>query len=144
MLKAVPHRHWVFSIPKRLRIYFLYDRNLLKKLSGLRKKAGRDNDVPALMDAGVSRKGFRKNWARLVQKIYEVDPLICPKCQGKMKIIAIIDQYYLIKKILKYLGLWLRNHDPPKKKTKHIPEVTYDDLFSQVPQDDYWIQHFPE
>ena len=33
MLKAVPHRHWVFSIPKRLRIYFLYDRKLLKKLS---------------------------------------------------------------------------------------------------------------
>jgi hypothetical protein len=33
VLKAVPHRHWVFSIPKRLRIYFLYDRNLLKKLS---------------------------------------------------------------------------------------------------------------
>ncbi len=33
VLKAVPHRHWVFSIPKRLKIYFLYDRNLLKKLS---------------------------------------------------------------------------------------------------------------
>ena len=26
--------------------------------------------------------------------------------------------------------LWLRNHDPPKEKTKHIPEVTYDDSFS--------------
>ncbi|WP_321419860.1 transposase zinc-binding domain-containing protein [uncultured Desulfobacter sp.] len=24
VLKDVPHRHWVFSIPKRLRIYFLY------------------------------------------------------------------------------------------------------------------------
>jgi hypothetical protein len=33
VLKAVPHRYWVFSIPKRLRIYFLYDRKLLKKLS---------------------------------------------------------------------------------------------------------------
>jgi hypothetical protein len=30
--KDVPHRHWVFSIPKRLRIYFLYDRKLLAKL----------------------------------------------------------------------------------------------------------------
>ncbi len=26
-------RNWVFSIPKRLRIYFLYDRKLLAKLS---------------------------------------------------------------------------------------------------------------
>jgi hypothetical protein len=33
VLKNVPHRQWVFSIPKRLRIYFLYDRKLLSKLS---------------------------------------------------------------------------------------------------------------
>ena len=33
VLKSVPHRQWVFSIPKRLRIYFMYDRKLLSKLS---------------------------------------------------------------------------------------------------------------
>jgi hypothetical protein len=33
VLKHVPHRQWVFSIPKRLRIYFLFDRKLLTKLS---------------------------------------------------------------------------------------------------------------
>ena len=33
VLKAVPHRHFVFSIPKILRRYFLYDRKLLAKLS---------------------------------------------------------------------------------------------------------------
>ncbi len=33
ILKDVPHRQWVFSIPKRLRIYFLFDRKLLAKLS---------------------------------------------------------------------------------------------------------------
>jgi hypothetical protein len=33
VLKKVPHRQWVFSIPKRLRIYFLFDRKLLVKLS---------------------------------------------------------------------------------------------------------------
>ena len=31
VLKAVPHRHFVFSIPKILRRYFLYDRKLLSK-----------------------------------------------------------------------------------------------------------------
>jgi hypothetical protein len=30
------------------------------------------------------------NWARLIQKIYEVDPLTCPKCQGKMRIIYLL------------------------------------------------------
>ncbi|MCP4722474.1 MAG: hypothetical protein GY860_23695 [Desulfobacteraceae bacterium] len=33
VLKDVPHRQWVFSIPKRLQIYFLFDRKLLEKLS---------------------------------------------------------------------------------------------------------------
>ena len=33
VLKSVPHRQWVFSLPKRLRIYFLFDRKLLAKLS---------------------------------------------------------------------------------------------------------------
>ena len=33
MVKAVPHRHAVLSIPKILRRYFLYDRKLLSELS---------------------------------------------------------------------------------------------------------------
>ncbi len=33
VLKGVPHRHFVFSIPKFLRRYFLYDRKLLPELS---------------------------------------------------------------------------------------------------------------
>ena len=33
VLKKVPHKHFVFSIPKILRIYFLFDRSLLKELS---------------------------------------------------------------------------------------------------------------
>lgn len=33
ILKSVPHRHFIFSIPKILRKYFLYDRKLLSDLS---------------------------------------------------------------------------------------------------------------
>ena len=33
VLKQVLHRQWVFSIPKRLRRYFMYDRSLLSQLS---------------------------------------------------------------------------------------------------------------
>ena len=35
-------------------------------------------------------KGTNKSWSRLIKKIYEVDPLICPKCKGQMRIIAFI------------------------------------------------------
>jgi hypothetical protein len=33
VVKAVPHRHVVFGIPKILRLYFLYNRKLLSALS---------------------------------------------------------------------------------------------------------------
>lgn len=35
----VPHRQWVFTIPKRLRLYFRYDRKLLVPLSGICRAA---------------------------------------------------------------------------------------------------------
>jgi len=53
-----------------------------------------------------SCRGLNRSWARLIQKIYEVDPLLCPVCKGKMKIIAFIEDYKVVKKILDYLGIY--------------------------------------
>ncbi len=53
---------------------------------GRRKKAQTDNQVPYILESELSPKEFRKNWARLIQKTYEVDPLKCPKCQGSMRV----------------------------------------------------------
>ena len=39
------------------------------KLRGLRKKAGTDDQIPALIESEVWPKEFRRNWARLIQKI---------------------------------------------------------------------------
>ena len=48
----------------------------------------------------------RSTWARLIHKVYEVDPLECPKCKGPMRVIALIDDKSVIRKILTHLGLW--------------------------------------
>jgi len=61
------------------------------KSRGLRTKAGKDSEVAAIIDSDVSRKAFRKNWARLIQNIYNVNPLLCPKCLRSMRIISLID-----------------------------------------------------
>jgi hypothetical protein len=45
VLKSVPHRQWVFSIPKRLRIYFMYDRKLLSKCISLRRPGLRNSEM---------------------------------------------------------------------------------------------------
>ena len=80
---------------------------------GKRKKQDQDGLIPSILEpvedpdfsGAGSSKEFRKNWARLIQKIYEVDPLTCPKCSGKIKIISMIKDEEVIKKGLKHLGL---------------------------------------
>jgi hypothetical protein len=44
----------------------------------------------------------------LIQRVYEVDPLACPKCGGVMKIISFIErrQTDVIQRILRHCGLW--------------------------------------
>ncbi len=107
------------------------------KSSGLRKKAGTDDEVPALIDSDISRQAFRKNWARLIQKIYNVDPLLCPKCLGSMRIISLIDDQQLVKMILKHLSLWDVKHKPPARANGPPPEafIFYDESSSPSADD---------
>ena len=59
-----------------------------------------------------SRSGFRKNNsslalpARLIKKVYEVDPLICPHGGGAMRYLAVIEKALSIERILRHLGIW--------------------------------------
>ncbi len=103
------------------------------KSRGLRKKAGIDDEVPALIDSDISRQAFRKNWARLIQKIYNVDPLLCPKCSGSMKIISFIEDEQIIRKILKHLGLWEIKQRPPPRANAPPPKMYIDYTDSQIP-----------
>ncbi len=41
VLEPVPHHQWVFTVPKRLRLFFLYDRRLLGDLSRWAWEQGR-------------------------------------------------------------------------------------------------------
>ena len=106
----------------------------------MRKKAQTDDTVPAIMSNELSSKEAKQNWARLIQKVYEVDPLICPKCQGQMKIISIIDDFEIIDKILKHLDLWdVRNHDPPPQKVSdYVLELVCDETDFRIPVFDEW------
>ncbi len=70
----------VTHIPGRYGHMVRYYGYLSNKSRGMRKKAGTDNAIPTVMPSDMSSKEARQNWVRLIQKIYEVDPLICPKC----------------------------------------------------------------
>jgi hypothetical protein len=55
----------------------------------------------------------------------EVDPLTCPKCSGKMKVISVIEDEEVIKKILKHLGLWEAKARLPAKTNANILYVAF-------------------
>jgi len=76
-------------------------------------------------------KELKKRWSYFIRKVYETDPLTCPKCQGEMRIISFIDQPEIIKKILQHLGLWEESHAPPGRDPP-IKEITFDPSYSQV------------
>ena len=54
-------------------------------------------------ECDISEKASRKTWARLLAKIYEIDPFVCPKCGSEMRVIAVIQNTAEIKRILKHL-----------------------------------------
>src|SRR3972149_4870876 len=48
----------------------------------------------------------KATWARLMRKVYEADALECPKCKGPMRVIALIEDPGVVRRILEHLGRW--------------------------------------
>ena len=78
------------------------------------KNEGETYDVAQATDS----KNKGSVWARLISKIYEVEPLICTKCGGDMKVVAVITDSVEVEKILRHLV----------KTGKSPPGVNVDDL----------------
>lgn len=74
---------------------------------GKRRRSGAQPAAVATRDTDTREAArVRSTWARLIHKVYDVDPLECPKCKGPMRVIALIDDKAVIRKILTHLGLW--------------------------------------
>jgi len=58
------------------------------------------------------------SWAACIKRIYEVDPLECPKCRSTMRIVAFIQDEYAIRDIMKSQGI--PDFRPPPRIPKYI------------------------
>ena len=54
-------------------------------------------------DEEVTVDPHKRAWARLLAKVYETDPFVCPKCGAEMKVIAIIEDPDELGRILRHL-----------------------------------------
>jgi hypothetical protein len=66
----------------------------------------------------VKTRRCSASWARLIAKVYDVDPLTCWKCGGKLKIVAYLHDRVSIRRILGHLGL-----SEPEAERPPPPEI---------------------
>jgi hypothetical protein len=86
------------------------------------------------------RQEFRKSsWAACIKRVYEIDPLECPKCKAQMRIIAFIQDAHSIKDIMKAQGIPDFQAPPPIPKfidtSEAIDELPLYDSFEPAPDD---------
>jgi hypothetical protein len=53
----------------------------------------------------IARGPSRMDWATLLHRVWEVDALKCPRCEGAMRFIATLTDRAVIVRILAHLGL---------------------------------------
>ncbi len=59
---------------------------------------------PALAEEPLHRRAARYAWALLLARIYEIFPLLCPKCGAGMRIIAFINEATAMRQIFAHPG----------------------------------------
>ena len=55
----------------------------------------------------------RLEWATLLKRVFALDVLTCPRCEGPMRLIAFIDDEHIARRILEHLGLPSRAPSAP-------------------------------
>jgi hypothetical protein len=73
---------------------------LSNRARGVRRPPGAD---PGEQPTEVPRRRSSPSWARLIAKIYQVDPLVCSRCGQKMQMIAFLTDPLSIGRILDHL-----------------------------------------
>jgi hypothetical protein len=57
------------------------------------------------MEHAASAAGRSRSWAVLMQRTFGLDVLACPRCGGRLRLIALIEQPAVIKRVFGHLGL---------------------------------------
>ncbi|MFQ5521008.1 MAG: hypothetical protein ACE5FK_06395 [Candidatus Methylomirabilia bacterium] len=60
-----------------------------------------------------------------MRRAFEIDVLVCPRCGGRMRLIATIEDPRIIHRILSHLGLPTEGPRPPPARAA--------DLFADIP-----------
>jgi len=105
-----PHQHLVR--------YYGYYANRSRGARAARGQAPVHGSVD-VEDDSPNLRARRKSWARLLRRIFEVDPLLCPKCQSPMKIVSVLTDPPVVDRILRHLQRTFGN-DPFRERAPPV------------------------
>ena len=81
-----------------------------------RLEASGSGEVEKAVPPSPERAALRRRWANLIRRVYEVDPLVCPRCGSEMRVIAFITEPKVIKRIVDHLRQRERSARPPPRR----------------------------
>ena len=62
-----------------------------------------------------------KGWAAMIRKVYEVDPMLCSKCGGRMKVVAFLTEHAVVDRIIDHLELtFVADRPPPSRVLEQV------------------------
>jgi len=67
-----------------------------------RKASAADRSSASEVEVRVTTARSR-SWARLMRRIFEVDPLLCPQCNVEMQIVSVIQEVTVVDRLLAHL-----------------------------------------
>ncbi len=148
--------HLAAHIPNRHEKRVIWYGHYSNKSRGMRKKqaalAGEGDPVSQAEIVSATEDmapiEVRRAWAYLVNKVYQVDPLICTKCGGTMRVISYIEEDDVIWRILNHLGLLEEetvgsSERAPPDGLPPVREITYEPFFDDLPageMDEDWLE----
>jgi hypothetical protein len=112
---TLPWNGWLLlscHVPERRKQTIRYHGAYANSVRGRERKRQQAEPLPTVLEPVISSEAFRRNWAWLIQKVYEVSPPVCPRCQKEVRFVAAIENAEVIRRIPKHLGLWLDNRRP--------------------------------
>ena len=97
---------------------------------GKRRKAELGAVAPqdAASSSGLdrSRRRRRLSWARLIKKVFEIDPLLCRYCGAEMRIVAFVVEVSSLRRLLKGLGVGAQEAEPLSRAPPGEGELVYE------------------
>mgnify|MGYP002154941393 CR=1 FL=1 len=121
----------VSHIPDKGQVTVRYNGLYANAHQGKMRKAG-VSPLTLRMNEEERKPVPSKGWAAMIRKV-EVDPMVCPKSGGQMKVVAFITNDAAVDRIIDHLKLTLAAERPP-------PECVFQDLVMVA---DPPVEYFP-